>query len=203
MSYRPLKNLDGYTIILASKSPRRQALLKGLGIDFETRTKEVEEVYPDHLKGKEIAEFLAELKAKGFGELKEKELLITSDTIVCLGEEILGKPKDKTDAIRMLTMLSGKAHQVVTAVCLQSTSFKKTFSVITNVHFDVLSNEQIQYYVDNFQPLDKAGSYGVQEWIGYIGIKKLEGCYYNVMGLPLNALYAELKRLQLLNTNGG
>lgn len=180
-------------IILASKSPRRQQLLKDIGVDFEIRLKEVDEVYPSELKGKEVALFLSELKAKAFrNDLQTNEILLTSDTIVCLGEKILGKPTNKQHAIAMLGELSGKKHEVITAVTLTSVSKQHSFAVSTEVYFKPLTIEEITYYIDNYQPYDKAGSYGIQEWIGYIGIEKIVGSYFNVMGLPVKEVYEEL-----------
>jgi len=180
-------------IILASKSPRRQELLKGLGVDFEVRTKEVEEVYPNHLKNEEVALFLSELKSAAFeNEIKANELLITSDTIVCIDDQILGKPKNATDAEKMLGVLSGRKHEVITAVTLSTLEKKHSFAVSTAVYFKELSTEEIDYYITNYQPFDKAGSYGIQEWIGYVGIEKIEGSYFNVVGLPVHQLYEEL-----------
>lgn len=180
-------------IILASKSPRRQQLLKDIGVDFEIRLKEVDEVYPSELKGKEVALFLSELKAKAFrNDLQTNEILLTSDTIVCLGEKILGKPTNKQHAIAMLGELSGKKHEVITAVTLTSVSKQHSFAVSTEVYFKPLTIEEITYYIDNYKPYDKAGSYGIQEWIGYIGIEKIVGSYFNVMGLPVKEVYEEL-----------
>lgn len=180
-------------IILASKSPRRQNLLKELGFDFEIRTKEVEEVYPSGLKREQVALYLSELKADTFkDELLPDELIITSDTIVCLGEEIIGKPTDRQDAIKMLQKLSGKRHEVITAVTLLSKEKKRSFYEISEVYFKELTLPEIEYYIDNYQPYDKAGSYGIQEWIGYIAIEKINGSYFNVMGLPVKKLYEEL-----------
>ena len=189
-----LKNLKGKNIILASKSPRRQSLLRGLDIDFEIRTKNIEESYPAVLKREEISLYLSELKAEAFrSELKENDILITSDTTVHLGENILEKPKDKEEAIDMLTRLAGKTHVVITAVTLTSPEKQKSFFQETKVTFTQLTNYEIEHYINLYQPFDKAGSYGVQEFLGYIGIEKLDGCYYNVMGLPLQKLYRELK----------
>ena len=180
-------------IILASKSPRRQNLLKELGFDFEIKTKEIEEVYPPELKRENVALFLSELKASAFvDDLNENDLIITSDTIVCLGDEIIGKPKDREDAIKMLGKLSGNKHEVITAVTLLSKEKKHTFYEETAVYFKTLTFQEIEYYVDNYQPFDKAGSYGIQEWIGYIGIEKIIGSYFNVMGLPVKRVYEEL-----------
>jgi len=184
-----------YQLILASKSPRRQDLLKGLGFDFEIRTKEVEEIYPPNLKREEVALFLSELKSKAFnGEVNKNEILITSDTIVCLRDEVLGKPKGEQGAIEMLQKLQGNKHEVITAVTLMSQEKTISFYSETKVYFKPLSLDEITYYVTNFKPLDKAGSYGIQEWIGYIGIEKIEGSYFNVMGFPVHQIYEELLR---------
>ncbi len=186
-------DFNSFKIILASKSPRRQALIKELGFPFEIRSADIAEIYPDDLVPEYIPRYLAELKAKPFeGSIREGEVLLTSDTIVLLDNQPIGKPKDSDDAREMLQALSGKTHTVVTGVCLTSTEKKSTFSELTKVHFNELSNEEIRYYVDTFKPMDKAGSYAIQEWIGYIGVRGIEGCYYNVMGLPLNRLYHEL-----------
>lgn len=189
-----LANLQGKHLILASKSPRRQELLAGLEVEFEIRTKPTEEVYPKELKREEISVYLSKLKASAFdGELKTNEILITSDTTVHLGKTLLEKPKDRTEAISMLHQLSGNSHTVVTAVTLTSAKKQHTFHEETQVDFTALTEGEIEHYVDKYQPYDKAGSYGVQELMGYIGIKKLNGCYYNVMGLPLQRLYQELQ----------
>ncbi len=189
-----LANLEDKKIVLASKSPRRQELLKGLELDFEIRTKTIKEDFPKDLKREEISIYLSKLKASVFlDELSKDEILITSDTTVHLGKELLEKPKDKDQAIAMLSQLSNKTHVVITAVTLSSTSKQKTFHQETKVTFSELTPDEIEHYVSNYQPFDKAGSYGVQELMGYIGIKKIEGCYYNVMGLPLQMLYKELK----------
>lgn len=187
------QKLNDIKLVLASKSPRRQQLLKDIGVDFEIRIKEVEEIYPPELKGKEVALFLSELKAAAFkNSLFPDETLLTSDTIVCLGDKILGKPKDKEHAVDMLNELSGKKHVVITAVTLTSTTKQASFSVSTEVFFKQLSVNEINYYVENYQPFDKAGSYGIQEWIGYIGIEKIVGSYFNVMGLPVKEVYEAL-----------
>jgi septum formation protein len=182
-----------HNIILASKSPRRQNLLKELGFDFEIKSKEIEELYPPELKRENVAVFLSELKASAFvDDLDTNDLVITSDTIVCLGEEVIGKPKDREDAINMLGKLSGNKHEVITAVTLLSKEKQHTFYEETAVYFKTLTAPEIEYYVDNYQPFDKAGSYGIQEWIGYIGIEKIIGSYFNVMGLPVKRVYEEL-----------
>ncbi|MBN2598795.1 MAG: septum formation protein Maf [Marinifilaceae bacterium] len=188
-----LNNLKDYQLILASQSPRRHQMLKELGLIFEIRTKEVEEIYPEGLTPEQIPVYLAELKAKAFGaDFKSNELVITADTVVCVDDWILGKPKDRADAFEMLNALSGRSHQVISGVCLMSKEKKISFSTTTNVHFKALSEEEIDYYIDNYKPFDKAGAYGIQEWIGFIGIDGIEGSYFNVVGLPIQRLYQEL-----------
>lgn len=189
------EKLANYNIILASKSPRRQQFLKDLDIPFTIQLKEVEEVYPPQLQGTEITDYLANLKSKPFTNLKEKDVLITSDTIVWLDNKALGKPKDKKDAIRILQEISGKKHQVITSVSLKGSNFQTIFNDTTNVYFKELALDEIAYYVEHHQPYDKAGSYGIQEWIGFIGIERIEGSYFNVMGLPVQKLYKELIKL--------
>ena len=186
-------NIISWNLILASKSPRRQNLLKELGFDFEIRTKEIQEIYPPELQREQVAVFLSELKASAFVEgLNTKDLVITSDTIVCLGDEIIGKPTDREDAIKMLGKLSGNKHEVITAVTLLSKEKQHTFYDVTEVYFKELTSEEIEYYIDKYEPFDKAGSYGIQEWIGYVGIEKIIGSYFNVMGLPVKRVYDEL-----------
>ena len=190
-----LSNLLNKNIILASKSPRRHELLKGLDLEFEIRTKDVEEIYPSDLAPTDVPDFLAKLKAREFeNELKDDDILITSDTIVVLADEILEKPKSEKEAITMLHKMSNCEHIVVTAVCIKSLTKTIVFSDHTKVTFSQLSDEEIKYYINKYKPFDKAGSYGVQEWIGYIAIEKLEGSYYNVMGLPVHKLYQNLKK---------
>lgn len=185
-------------LILASKSPRRQELLKGLGLKFEIKTKDTDESYNSNLSPSEICSYLAEKKALAFkDEVFENDVVITSDTIVSLNGEILEKPLNKEEAVKMLLKLSGNQHSVFTGVCLYSTQTKTVFFDETKVFFKSLTREEIEYYVDNFKPFDKAGSYGIQEWIGYIGIEKIEGDYFNVMGLPLNKLYDKLSSFLL------
>jgi len=185
--------LKNKTIILGSKSPRRKELLAGLGFNFEVRTKDVEESYPETISKLKVAEFLAEKKAIAFEEeLTENDIIITSDTIVICEGEILGKPKNKIFAFDMLSRLSGKTHKVITGVCIKSKHKTIIFSDTTKVWFKELSCDEMNYYIKNYKPFDKAGSYGIQEWIGYIGIQKIEGTYFNVMGLPVNLLYKEL-----------
>ena len=182
-------------IILGSQSPRRQGLIKELGLPVEIMVSDVEEVYPSDLDPEKIPEYLAKLKASGIStELKDGDLLITSDTIVLLNNDILEKPKDRVHAIEMIKKLSNARHEVLTGVYLKSCDHEKALTCKTSVFFDDLTNEEIEHYVDKFQPFDKAGSYGIQEWIGFVGIKKIEGCYYNVMGLPLHDIYQCMKR---------
>ena len=182
-------------IIIGSKSPRRQQLIGGLGLDFEVRTKEVEEIYPSHLNAFEVAEYLSKLKASVLLDtLTDKEILLTSDTTVIIGGKVLGKPKDLAEAKTMIHSLSNKSHDVVTGVCLSSVQKQISFSVSTTVFFNQLSDEEVDYYVNKYQPLDKAGAYGIQEWIGQIGVKKIEGSYYNVVGLPIAKVWEELKK---------
>jgi septum formation protein len=188
-----LDNLNRFNIILASKSPRRKQLLKELGINFKTEILEVEEIYPKDMKINEIPEFLSTLKAKPFEKsIDDQTLVISSDTIVCCNENVLGKPQNYDQAFSMLRQLSGKPHQVITGVCLLSKEKKITFSSITTVFFKYLTDEEIEYYIKNYQPYDKAGAYGIQEWIGHIAVERIEGSYFNVMGLPIQQLYEEL-----------
>ena len=189
-----LKNrLKSKNLILASGSPRRQELLKSLGVPFKIRIKEINEVYPKHLKKSEISDYLAQLKSNAFvEELNPKDLLITSDTIVWYHNMALGKPKSKDDAFQMLQKLSGKTHEVITSVCLKSLQKEDIFNSITKVTFKELSTEEIKFYIDNYNPMDKAGAYGIQDWIGQIGVKKIEGSYFNVMGLPIHKIYSQL-----------
>ena len=184
--------LRKYNLILASGSPRRQELLKGLAIPFSIKTKEIAEIYPKELEGAEISTFLSKLKANAFTDLQKDDLIITADTIVWQNGKALMKPTDKTDAIKILQELSGNQHDVFTSVCLKSVSKTLVFSDVTKVFFKKLTNEEITYYIDQYQPYDKAGAYGAQDWIGYIAIEKLEGSYFNVMGLPVHKLYAAL-----------
>jgi septum formation protein len=184
--------LKNYSIILASGSPRRQQFLKDLGIDFTIKLREVEEIYPSTLKGVEITDYLAELKSSSFDNLKKNEILITSDTIVWLENKAIGKPKDRKDAINILKSISGKKHEVMTSICLKTIDSIKIVNDITQVYFKILTQEEIEYYLDTFEPYDKAGAYGIQDWIGYIGVEKIEGSFFNVMGLPVHKLYTEL-----------
>lgn len=189
-----LSHLNNYQIILASQSPRREELLRGLNIPFEVKEIEVEETYPKGMVGMDIPRYLAEKKANAFSDrMDNKTLLITADTIVWLEGKVFGKPKDKEEASSMLKALSGKTHQVITGVCISTQNKRKVFSVISEVRFAKLNPKEINYYLDNYQPYDKAGAYGVQEWIGFIAVEFIEGSYFNVMGLPIQRLYNELK----------
>ena len=190
-----LSNLNKYHIILASKSPRRQELLRGMGVDFEILTKETDERFPSDMPLDEVPKYLSLQKSLAFAdeELPADYLLITSDTVVICEGEILGKPKDREDAARMLQMLSGKTHHVVTGVTVRSAEKTESFAVRSNVTFAELDDEEIDYYIEHCKPYDKAGAYGIQEWIGYVGISGLEGSFYNVMGLPTRKLYGVLK----------
>lgn len=190
-----------YKIILASGSPRRQHFFKEFGFDFEIRLKEVEEVYPNHLQAEEITNFLAELKAAAFnGELAENELLVTSDTIVWLDGKALEKPKDYEDAFAILKSLSNATHEVITSVCFKTTTQTDTIHEVTKVTFSHLSDEAIDYYIRKYAPYDKAGAYGIQEWIGLIGISKIEGSYTNVVGMPTEKVYHYLtKHITFIN----
>lgn len=189
-----LKNLENYKLILASESPRRQQLLRELGLDFEVRPSFLEEFYPEELGMTAIPVYLAELKADAMKSgLKENELLISADTIVWKDDQVLNKPETREEAIAMLKSLSGSQHQVITGMHLMSVTKKVSFHAVTEVCFDELTEEEIIYYVDHFAPYDKAGGYGIQEWIGYVGINRIEGSFYNVMGLPVHKLYQHLK----------
>jgi septum formation protein len=189
-----LDNLTNKKIILASKSPRRQELLKGLGLTFETRTKDIPEDYPAELEAEKVPLYLAEKKANAFiPELNPNEIIITSDTIVIHKGIILEKPLSHQHAQQMLRTLAGSTHTVVTGVCIQSVDKKELFSDHTQVEFNPLTDSEIDYYIDNYKPFDKAGSYGAQDWIGLVAIRKLEGSYFNVMGLPVHLVYERLK----------
>jgi septum formation protein len=184
--------LKGYKLILASGSPRRQQFMHDLDVDFEVRLKDVEEVYPDHLKGSEITDFLALLKAQALDDLAENEIVITSDTIVWHQGRALGKPKDYEDAFAMLSSLSAKTHEVITSVCIKNAGITNVFNETTRVTFNALSEDEIKYYLHNYKPYDKAGSYGIQEWIGLVAIARIEGSYANVVGLPVDKVYQYL-----------
>ena len=190
----PSSPLKKYDVILASNSPRRQELLKKLVPKFKIQVVPIEENYPKELAKDQIAKYLSELKSAAYQPTKN-ELIITADTIVSIGNEVLGKPKDSNDALEMLMKLSGKSHLVTTAVSIKTTEKLITFSDTTEVTFYKLTSQEMEQYITNCQPFDKAGSYGIQEWMGYFGIKKMNGDYYNVMGLPLHKLYRALKKL--------
>ncbi|MCR4959333.1 MAG: Maf-like protein [Prevotella sp.] len=189
-----LDNLKNYRIILASNSPRRRELLSGLGIDYEVHTLPgIDESYPADLPVEQIAEYIAAEKAAAYQkQMAVDELLITADTIVVVAGEVMGKPHDADDARRMLHKLSNCTHQVITGVCLTTTEKQRRFSVKTDVTFKALTDEEIDYYITHYRPFDKAGAYGIQEWIGYIGVTGLNGSYFNVMGLPVQRIYTEL-----------
>ena len=185
--------LNKINIILASGSPRRQQFFKEMDLHYTIRLKEIEEIYPEYLQAEEITNFLAELKASAFeNELKENDVLVTSDTIVWLNGKALGKPKDYDDAFKMLQQLANQTHEVITSVCLKSIDKTEIFHCVTKVTFANLSDEAIKYYLDNYKPFDKAGSYGIQDWIGLVGISKIEGSYTNVVGLPTEMLFQKL-----------
>ncbi|MFV8361416.1 Maf-like protein [Flavobacterium sp. LS1P3] len=192
-----LKNkLKKYVLILASGSPRRQQFFKDLELDFEIRLKEIEEIYPPELKAEQITNYLAELKASAFeGELKPNEILVTSDTIVWHNNTALGKPKDEQDAFEILKSLSNATHEVITSVCFKTNEKTDVLHEVTKVTFNELSDESIHYYLENYKPYDKAGAYGIQEWIGFIGVSKIEGSYANVMGMPTDKVHEYLNNL--------
>ena len=188
--------LKSYRLILASQSPRRRQLLGDAGIEFELSPRyECEECYPAELPAVEVAEYLSRLKSEAYPEpLGEKDILLTADTIVVACDKVLGKPEDREDAIQTIKMLSGREHEVITGVTLRSATRSVSFSSHSRVNFRVLTDEEIAYYVDTYSPMDKAGAYGIQEWIGYVGIEGIEGSFYNVMGLPVQRLYCELDK---------
>ncbi len=193
-----LDNLKKYRVILASNSPRRKELLSGLGIDYEVRTlPDVDESYPDTLTGGDIPLYIAREKAAAYRDLLQpEELMITADTIVWLEGRVLGKPHDREEALQMLRDLSGRTHEVFTGVCLTTTQWQRSFTAQTEVRFAPLTEEEIAWYVDRYRPMDKAGAYGVQEWIGYVGVEYMAGSYFNIMGLPVQRLYRELKTVE-------
>ena len=192
-----LDNLKKYKVVLASNSPRRKELLLGLGIDYAVKTlPDIDESFPEGLTEVETATYIARAKADVYRNIMQPdELIITADTIVWLDGEVMGKPLDGEDARRMLRALSGKTHQVITGVCLTTIYSQKAFATVTDVTFCHLSEEEIDYYVERYRPMDKAGSYGIQEWIGFVGVESISGSYFNVMGLPIQRLYTELKKL--------
>ena len=192
-----LENLKKFRLVLASNSPRRKELLAGLDVDYEVRVLPgIDESYQDGLSGEEIPKYISRKKAEAYEAIMQPdELIITADTIVWTDGKVLGKPKDEAEAKDMLRRLSGRTHQVITGVTLVTAGKKKTFATVSEVTFDELSDEEIAYYVAHYRPLDKAGAYGIQEWIGYVGVSSLSGSYFNVMGLPVQRLYKELKTL--------
>lgn len=185
--------LKPYQVVLVSQSPRRRELFKGLEIDFTATSVDADESYPSHLQGEQVPCYITQAKADAYKALlKENTLAITADTVVSINGQILGKPADKAEAMAMLRTLSGNKHEVITAVCIFTKNTERLFYAVSEVYFKPLTNQEIEHYIDTYQPFDKAGSYGVQEWIGYIGIEKIVGSYYNVMGLPIQRLYQEL-----------
>lgn len=189
-------DFNKYKIILASKSPRRKMLLEGMGFSFVVACPEIEETFPNDIPIKEVPVYLAEKKANSLLHLiKNNTLLISADTIVCVDNIILGKPRNNEDAFSMLKSISGRSHYVITGVCLKTIDKQKTFYAESKVFFRTLTDEEINYYIENYKPFDKAGAYGVQEWIGYVGIEHIEGSYFNVMGLPTQLLYKEISNL--------
>lgn len=189
-------DLSQYKVILASNSPRRKELLSGLDIPYQIKTlPDIDESYPDHLQGEDIATYIAKEKADAYlDKLTDDTLLITADTIVLLEGKVYGKPVDETEARQMLHYLSGRTHQVLTGVCITTKQKQKIFAVSSEVRFAKLETDEIEYYVSKYKPLDKAGAYGVQEWIGYIAVENISGSYFNIMGLPIQRLYRELKK---------
>lgn len=186
--------LKGYRLILGSASERRKQFFKDLGLEFQVLVKEIDETFPEELKSFNITNYIAQKKAKAFeGSLQENEIVVTSDTLVLIEDEVLGKPKTEQEAKNMLKKLSGNVHCVITSVCIKSNYKESLFYDITKVYFRALSEEEIDFYVENYQPYDKAGSYAIQEWIGHIGIVKIEGSYNNVVGFPTEKFYQELK----------
>ncbi len=191
---------QNHPIILASKSPRRQQLLLGIGLTFDIKTNPIEEIYSKEMDVYEVPVYLAKLKSTPFlNKRYDQDVVISSDTVVIVEGKILGKPKDAEDAIQMLLMLSQKTHEVVTGVCILKEGIRHAFSKVTRVTFDAVSESEAAYYVNTYAPMDKAGSYGIQEWIGYTKVSKIEGCYYNVMGFPLRDLYEKLKQLKVIS----
>lgn len=190
------EKLKNYNIILASGSPRRQQFFKDLDLDFTIEVREIEETYPSHLQRSDITDYLAQLKASVFNDLSEKDVVITSDTIVWKDGKAIGKPSDMEDAFEMLKNLSGAMHEVITSVCFTGKNFQKTISDTTRVWFKELTDPEISYYLTKYEPFDKAGGYGIQDWIGFIAIEKLEGSYFNVMGLPTRLVYKTLMEFE-------
>jgi len=182
-------------LILGSKSPRRQELLRGLGMEFEVRTMDTDESYPDSLAAHDVPEYIARLKANAFTNLAASDTLITADTVVIVDGRIFGKPHTREEAFSMLRLLQNRSHQVITGVCIRQGVKTVSFSDETIVHLTPISDDEIYYYIDNYRPYDKAGAYGIQEWIGYVGVDRIEGSYFNVMGFPVHKVYKVLKEL--------
>ncbi len=195
-----MSRVCNYKMVLGSASPRRRELLQGAGFDFTVLTADIDEsAIPEGLEIEKMPEYISQMKAKALLDRVDRDtILITADTIVRVEGRVLGKPADREDAIEMLKLLSGRKHTVITGVSIIFNEKKVSFSVATDVFFRNLEGEEIEYYVDNYKPFDKAGSYGIQEWIGYVGIERIEGSFYNVMGLPIQALFAKLKELGVL-----
>lgn len=190
-----MKRFSDYAIILASNSPRRQQFLRDISLEFKIQTHPVEEIFPAELQQAEISDYLVKLKAEPFNNIKEKEVIITADTIVWHNKQCLGKPKDREDAVRMLQQLSGNGHEVVTSVAFTQRHQQTVIHTISKVYFKPLSQEEIDYYIDHYQPFDKAGAYGIQEWIGTVAIEKIEGSYTNIVGLPVAQVLATLEKI--------
>jgi len=190
-----MQRFSNYDIILASNSPRRQQFLNDIGLDFSIKTHPVEEIFPEELKAAAISDYLVKLKAAPFKSLNDNTIVITADTIVWHNDQCLGKPKDRAKAVQMLQQLSGNTHQVVTSVAFTQSHQQTLINETSSVRFKVLTQEEIDYYIDNYQPYDKAGAYGIQEWIGTIGIEKIEGSYANIVGLPVAQVLATLEKI--------
>lgn len=189
-----MENLKKYKIILGSGSPRRRELLAGLGFDFEVKNINTDESYPAELSGEKIPVFLANKKSQAF-DIQLNELLITADTIVLLDDKVIGKPTDDADAKNILRELSGKVHKVISGVCLRTINKRRIFSAASQVKFAKLTDKEIDFYIENYRPFDKAGAYGIQEWIGFVAVEWIRGSFYNIMGLPIQQLYTELKTM--------
>lgn len=190
-----MQRFSNYDIILASNSPRRQQFLKDIGLNFSIKTHPVEEIFPEDLKAAAISDYLVKLKAAPFKSLNDNAIVITADTIVWHNDQCLGKPKDRTEAVKMLQQLSGNRHEVVTSVAFTQAHRQTIINETSSVYFKVLTQQEINYYIDNYQPYDKAGAYGIQEWIGTIGIEKIEGSYANIVGLPVAQVLATLEKI--------
>ena len=190
-----MENINKYKVILGSGSPRRRELLSGLGIDFQVKSIDTDESFPSDLKGEEIPVFIAKKKSQAF-DIQPNELLITADTIVLFNDKVIGKPTDFDDAKRILHTLSGQVHKVISGVCLRTVDQKRIFSVTSQVKFAELTEAEIDFYIKNYRPVDKAGAYGIQEWIGFVAVEWIHGSFYNIMGLPVQQLYTELKKIK-------